>query len=130
VFEVNVKAPMPLVRAAWPWLAAAKCGRVINIVSLSGKRVASAKSGLYATSKFAALALTHAIRQSGWDQGVRATAICAGYVATSMAAAAPGKPEDLTQPEDIGRIVAFALDLPNTASVAEIPINWTVEAAL
>jgi NAD(P)-dependent dehydrogenase (short-subunit alcohol dehydrogenase family) len=130
VFEVNVKAPMRLVRAAWPWLTAAKCGRVINIVSLSGKRVASAKSGLYATSKFAALALTHAIRQSGWDQGVRATAICPGYVATSMAAAAPGKPEDLTQPEDIGRIVAFALDLPNTASVAEIPINWTVEAAL
>jgi NAD(P)-dependent dehydrogenase (short-subunit alcohol dehydrogenase family) len=130
VFEVNVKAPMRLVRAAWPWLVAAKCGRVINIVSLSGKRVASAKSGLYATSKFAALALTHAIRQSGWDQGIRATAICPGFVATDMAAAAPGKPEELTQPEDIGRIVAFALDLPNTASVAEIPINWTLEPAL
>lgn len=130
LYEVNVKAPMRLVRAAWPWLSTTGHGRVVNIVSLSGKRVASSSSGLYATSKFAALALTHAIRQAGWDQGVRATAICPGFVATDMAAGAPGRPEALTQPEDIGRIVAFALDLPNTASVAEIPVNWALEPAL
>ncbi len=130
IFEVNVKAPMRLVRAAWPWLTAGGRGRVINVVSLSCKRVASAGSGLYATSKFAALGLTHAIRQSGREHGVRATAICPGFVATEMAAAAPGRPEELTQPEDIARIVAVALDLPNHASVAEIPINWALEAAL
>jgi NADP-dependent 3-hydroxy acid dehydrogenase YdfG len=47
-----------------------------------------------------------------------------------MAAGAPGKPEELTQPDDIGRIVAFALDLPNNASVAEIPVNWALEPTL
>ena len=130
IYDVNVMAPMRLVRAAWPWLIATGQGRVITMVSLSGKRVASARSGLYATSKFAALGLAHAIRQAGWEQGVRATAICPGFVATDMAAAAPGRPDELTQPDDIGRIVAFALDLPNTASVAEIPINWALEASL
>ncbi len=130
LFEVNVKAPMRLVRAAWPYLVATGRGRVINIVSLSGKRVKSAQSGLYATSKFASLALTHAVRQAGWAQGVRATAICPGFVATDMAAAAPGKLEELTQPEDIGRLVAFVLDLPNTASVAEVPVNWALEESL
>ncbi len=130
LYDVNVMAPMRLVRAAWPWLIATGRGRVITLVSLSGKRVASARSGLYATSKFAALGLTHAIRQAGWEQGVRATAICPGFVATDMAAAAPARPDELTQPEDIARIVAFALDLPNTASVAEIPINWALEPAL
>jgi NAD(P)-dependent dehydrogenase (short-subunit alcohol dehydrogenase family) len=64
-----------------------------------------------------------AIRQSGWNQGVRATAICPGFVATDMGAGAPGQPGELTQPEDIVRAVAFALDLPNTASVAELLIN-------
>ena len=29
----------------------------------------------------------------------------------------------MTQPEDLARIVALLLELPNTASVAEIPIN-------
>ena len=27
----------------------------------------------------------------------------------------------MTQPDDLARIVAFVLDLPNTASIAELP---------
>jgi NAD(P)-dependent dehydrogenase (short-subunit alcohol dehydrogenase family) len=101
---------------------------VVTLVSLSGKRVKSARSGLYAMSKFAALAMTHAIRHAGWDQGVRATAICPGFVATDMAISlADRAPEDMTQPGDVARLVGMVLDLPNTASVAEIPINSTLE---
>jgi len=131
LLEVNVHAPLRHVRAAWPWLSASGNGRVVTIVSLSGKRVKSAGSGLYAVSKFAALALTHAVRHAGWDAGVRATAICPGFVATDMAAAlAPRPAAEMTQPDDLARIVAFVLDLPNTASVAEIPINSTLEDML
>lgn len=128
LFQVNVRSPLRLVRAAWPWLASSGQGRVVTLVSLSGKRVKSARSGLYAMSKFAALAMTHAIRQAGWDQGVRATAICPGFVATDMAIGVSDRaPEDMTQPQDIARIIGMVLDLPNTASVAEIPINSTLE---
>lgn len=128
LFDVNVKAPQRLVRAAWPQLVATGRGRVVTIVSLSGKRVKSARSGSYAVSKFAALALTHAIRHAGWDEGVRATAICPGFVATDMAAALTPQPaQDLTQPEDVARLVLTALELPNTASVAEIAVNWMLE---
>jgi NAD(P)-dependent dehydrogenase (short-subunit alcohol dehydrogenase family) len=128
LFQVNVRSPLRLVRAAWPWLTRSGAGRVVTLVSLSGKRVKSARSGLYATSKFAALAVTHAIRHAGWEQGVRATAICPGFVATDMAIGlAERAPEDMTQPGDIARLVGMVLDLPNTASVAEIPINSTLE---
>lgn len=128
LIQVNVKSPLRLVRAAWPHLVASGHGRVVTIASLSGKRVKSATSGLYAVSKFAALALTHAIRHAGWDEGVRATAICPGFVATDMAAGLANRPpEAMTQPQDVARIVAFLLDLPDTASIAEIPINSTLE---
>ena len=124
VLDVNVKAPLRLVRAAWPYLAATGRGRVVTVVSLSGKRVKSAGSGLYAMSKFAALGLAHAIRHAGWEKGVRSTAICPGLVATDMARSVTDlPPEAMTQPEDLARIVALILELPNTASVAEIPIN-------
>jgi NAD(P)-dependent dehydrogenase (short-subunit alcohol dehydrogenase family) len=124
ILEVNVKAPLRLVRAAWPHLTATGRGRVITVVSLSGKRVKTADSGLYAVSKFAALALAHAIRHAGWDKGVRSTAICPGFVATDMARSVTAvPPEAMTQPEDLARIVALVLKLPNTASIAEIPIN-------
>jgi NAD(P)-dependent dehydrogenase (short-subunit alcohol dehydrogenase family) len=128
LFQVNVRSVVRLVRAAWPWLIRSGRGRVVTMVSLSGKRVKSAKSGLYATSKFATLAVTHAIRQAGWEHGVRATAICPGFVATDMASGLTDRaPDDMTQPSDVARLVGMVLDLPNTASVVEIPINSTLE---
>ena len=39
-------------------------------------------------------------------------------------------PEAMTQPEDLARIVALILELPNTASVAEIPINALLDELL
>ena len=103
---------------------------MITVVSLSGKRVKSASAGSYSVSKFAALALAHAIRHAGWDLGIRSTAICPGFVATDMAFRLTDmSPGDMTPPEEVARIVALVLDLPNTASVAEIPINCKIEEA-
>jgi NAD(P)-dependent dehydrogenase (short-subunit alcohol dehydrogenase family) len=130
ILEVNVKSPLRLVRAAWPWLAASGRGRVVMLVSLSGKRVAVARSGLYSVSKFAALALCHAVRHAGWEAGIRATAICPGFVATDMAAGLTSQPlSTMIQPADIAALAALLLDLPNTASIAEIPINCQLEEA-
>jgi len=130
MLDVNVLAPLRLVKAAWAPLSASGRGRVVTIVSLSGKRVKFAGSGAYSISKFAALGLAHAIRHAGWDLGIRSTAICPGLVATDMAFAVSDlSPGDMTPPEEIARIVALTLDLPNTASIAEIPINCKIEEA-
>ncbi len=131
MFNVNVFAPQRLAQAAWPTLRASGRGRVVVICSLSGKRVASADSGAYAMTKFAAVALTHALRHAGWHDGVRATAICPGYVATDMATAITDMdPRTMTQPEEIARLVEVALNLPNTASVPEIMVNGLIEGNL
>lgn len=128
MFEVNVKAPRRLVRAAWQALAAAGAGRVMILGSLSGKRVKSAGSGSYAMSKFAAVALAHGIRQAGWDLGIRATAVCPGFVATDMARSITDRADaQMTDPDDLARIIAVLLDLPNEASVAEFTINCQLE---
>jgi NADP-dependent 3-hydroxy acid dehydrogenase YdfG len=55
---INTKGPLRLIRAAFPLLKASGAGRVVNIVALSGKRVAGAAVTGYAMSKFATLALT------------------------------------------------------------------------
>jgi NAD(P)-dependent dehydrogenase (short-subunit alcohol dehydrogenase family) len=129
MFEVNVKSPRRLVRAAWPALQRAGAGRVVILASLSGKRVKSAASGAYAMTKHAAVALSHGIRQAGWEDGIRATAICPGFVDTDMARAITDfAPADMTAPEDVARMVGLALDMPNTASLAEMGVNCTLEA--
>lgn len=127
---INLKAPRRLVQAAWDDLAAADSGRVILLASLSGKRVKSAASGAYSVSKFAVVAMAHAIRQEGWAAGIRATAICPGFVATDMARAITDlDSHEMTSPESIADATAMLLDLPNSASVAEFRVNCALEAS-
>ncbi|MFM0594851.1 MULTISPECIES: SDR family NAD(P)-dependent oxidoreductase [Paraburkholderia] len=121
--DINVKAPFRLIQAALPHLRRAGDARVVQIASLSGKRVKNLNAG-YQMSKHAVIALNHAVRRAGWDDGIRATAICPGFVNTEMAAGIADLPPDaMTQPEDLARIVANTIELPNSASVAEILVN-------
>ncbi|GBQ82716.1 SDR family NAD(P)-dependent oxidoreductase [Gluconobacter albidus] len=128
MLTVNLRSPIRLVQAAWPFLKACKRGRVIILASLSGKRVKSALSGPYAITKHAAVALAHSIKKTGWADGIRATAVCPGFVATDMARSITSKDDaEMTQPDDIARMILAVLDLPNTANVAELSISCSEE---
>ena len=128
LWEVNVKAPLRLIRHAFPHLRASGTGRIINMVSLSGQRVMGRAVG-YAMSKAALLAMTHTARHAGWNDGVRATAVCPGWVNTDMTEDVVALPhKEMTQPDDIASSVAMLLSLPNNASVAEFNVNCRLES--
>ena len=127
MWEVNVKGTLRLTRAALPALKTSGEGRIINVVSMSGKRV-KGLSASYNITKYAQLALTHATRNIGWEHGIRTTALCPSWVNTEMAAQAkPMPPEAMTQAEDVADMVASVLALPNTAHVNELTINCSLE---
>ncbi|MCP9826556.1 SDR family NAD(P)-dependent oxidoreductase [Synechococcus sp. EJ6-Ellesmere] len=123
LWAVNLMGPWWLTRAAWPWLVRSGQGRIITLVSMSGKRV---KGGLaaYATSKFALMALCDCMRQEGWEAGIRVTAICPSWVNTEMAAAVQAIPrQEMTQPEDLAAQVSLLLALPVSAVPFELAIS-------
>ena len=128
MLEINVQAPRRLAAACWQALGASGEGRIIMLASLSGKRVKSAMAGSYSMSKFAVVGLAHALRQAGFDQGIRCTAVCPGFVATDMATAITDRPtSQMTQPDDLARVIKMLIDLPNEASVAEFAVNCQLE---
>lgn len=128
MWDVNVKAPYRLIVAALPHLKKSGAGRIVTVVSLAGLRFGGGSPG-YSMAKHATMALTQIARQFAWKDGVRATAICPGSTNTDFIAAnRPNAPEKLTQPEDLTEIVARVIALPNNASVAYIPVNYTTEA--
>jgi NADP-dependent 3-hydroxy acid dehydrogenase YdfG len=130
LLAVNVKAPFRVIRAALPHLKASGSGRVINVASLSGKRVMGLNAG-YQMSKHAVVALTHAVRRTGWEHGIRATALCPGFVDTELVAHVTDVPHDqMTNPADLARLVATVVALPNTAAVAELLVNCRYEHML
>jgi len=127
MWRINVKGPLRMIRAAYPHLKASGAGRVINVASLSGKRVVGDAIG-YTMSKHAAVALTHQVRRSGWDDNVRACAICPSFVKSDMAAGITDMPtEKMIQPGDLSELIATVIALPNSASVAELTVQWDYE---
>jgi len=130
LWTVNVKGPLRLTRAALPHLRRSGSGRIVNVSSLSGKRVKNDNVG-YAMSKFALLALTHATRRAGWDDGIRCTALCPSFVATDLTREITKvSREEMIQPADLARLVATVMALPNTATVAELLVNCRLEDML
>lgn len=133
LWRVNVKAPFRLIRAALPHLKASGRGRVVNIASTDAKRYRDATTSLgYVMTKQALLAMTHAVRFAGWEDGLRGTAICPGAIDTEMIANIPGVTPKAgrLRPEDVAQIVSLVLSLPNQASVPEIVANTRLESSI
>ena len=127
IFAVNCKAPLNMIRHALPHLEASGAGRIVNIASLSGKRVRNDHIA-YNMSKFAVVALTHSVRRLGWEKGVRSTALCPSFVRTDMTADAKSIAAELmSDPADIAELVATLIGLPNTAAIAELLVNCRLE---
>lgn len=127
LWRVNLMGPWWLTRAAWPALVASGDGRVITLVSMSGRRVKGALAA-YPCSKFALMALCQSMRNEGWDAGIRVTAICPGWVNTRMASRVTALPaEAMTQPEDLAALTSQLLRLPASAVPFELTINCVLE---
>lgn len=132
MWSINVKAPFRLIRAALPHLRACGEGRVVNIASTDGKRFRQGTSLGYSMSKHAVLAITQAVRAAGYDDGVRATALCPGAIDTDLIAGVPGATPkaDRLQPDTVAGLVTMLLALPNQASVPELIANTRYESLI
>jgi NAD(P)-dependent dehydrogenase (short-subunit alcohol dehydrogenase family) len=132
LWAVNVKAPYRVTRAALPHLRACGCGRVVNVASTDGKRVRDATASLgYVMSKHSLVALSHATKFAGWEDGLRVTALCPGAIETDMIGSVPGATPagNRLAPETVAEIVSLLMRLPNAATVAEFVVNTRLEAS-
>ena len=127
LWAINVKGPWWLTRAAWPFLVSSGHGRIQVLVSMSGKRVKGRMAG-YPVSKFALMGLCQSMRNEGWDNGIRVTAICPSWVNTDMARAVTAvEPAAMTQPDDLASLSSNLLSLPNASVPFELAMNCSLE---
>lgn len=119
--DINVRGAFVVTREALPYLRAAR-GFVINIASIAGM-IPTPGLAVYGASKAALIALTKSLNHEEAANGVRATAICPGFVDTRMAewTGLPG--ETLIKPEDCAQLVRTVLHLSPRARVPEIVIE-------
>jgi len=89
ILKLNLHAPMYMAQAAYPHMATAGGGSIINIASVSGIRP-SPGTAAYGAAKAGLLNLTQSLAQEWGPQGVRVNAIIAGLMQTENAEATYG----------------------------------------
>jgi NADP-dependent 3-hydroxy acid dehydrogenase YdfG len=119
MMTINLKGTFLCTQAFFQHMCDRRSGHIINIVSRAGK-VASAKFGAYAASKFGMLGFTQTTDQEGIEFGVKATALCPGAVDTQQRS--ENHIDDhskLLQPEDVADYIAFIVTRPARVYIGE-----------
>ena len=130
VFSINLNGATYCTLAVLPGMRARKSGTVINISSFAGWHFSYLTGPAYTASKAAMMALTHSFNIEECVNGLRATAICPGEVATPILDKRPVKPSDaekakMLQEEDLGQTIRFVAELHPRACVNELIISPT-----
>lgn len=119
MMAINLKGTFLCTQAFFQHMCDRRQGHIVNIVSRAGK-IASAKFGAYAASKFGALGFTQTTDAEGLPYNVKASALCPGAVATQQRAENHVDDQSkLLQPEDVAEYVAFIVTRPDRVYIGE-----------
>jgi meso-butanediol dehydrogenase / (S,S)-butanediol dehydrogenase / diacetyl reductase len=116
--DVNLTGPMVLTRAALPAMLERGGGSIVLVSSVNGL-VGTTDSAAYGTSKAGLLGLARSIAVDYGPRGIRANALCPGWVVTPMA---DEEMDDLGAARGIDRQAAYDL------ATAEVPLRRAATA--
>ena len=118
---VNLRGLLIVSREAIPHLKRSK-GWIVNLASIAGT---TSTPGLtvYGATKAAVIALTRSQNAELDADGVRAIAICPGFVDTPMAQWSGLAAEEMIQPADCAEIVRMCLRLSPRARIPQVVVE-------
>jgi NADP-dependent 3-hydroxy acid dehydrogenase YdfG len=130
IVAVNLSGMFYCVQAVLPGMRERKEGLIINISSWAGRYASTLTGPGYNATKHAVVALTESINMEECANGIRATSILPGEVATPILEKrpVPPPPEErarMLQAEDLGKTILFVATLPPRACVNELIISPT-----
>jgi NAD(P)-dependent dehydrogenase (short-subunit alcohol dehydrogenase family) len=118
---VNLRGLLLVTREAIPLLKASK-GWIVNLASIAGTAPTPGLT-VYGATKAAVIALTRSQNLELESAGVRAVAVCPGFVDTAMAQWSGIPPEEMIRPEDCAEVVRMCLRLSPWARIPQVVIE-------
>ncbi len=119
--DINLRGLFLVTQAAIPLLKETR-GWVVNLASIAGT-IPTPGLATYGATKAAVISLTRSLNAELDADGVRAIAICPGFVDTPMAEYSGLEPEEMIRPEDCAEVVRMCLRLSPTARIPQVVIE-------
>jgi NAD(P)-dependent dehydrogenase (short-subunit alcohol dehydrogenase family) len=119
--DINLRGLFLVTQAAIPFLRSSR-GWIVNLASIAGT-LPTPGLATYGATKAAVIALTRSLNAELDAAGVRAIAICPGFVDTPMAQWSGLEQEEMIRPEDCAEVVRMCLRLSPTARVPQVVIE-------
>jgi NAD(P)-dependent dehydrogenase (short-subunit alcohol dehydrogenase family) len=118
---VNLRGLFNVTQAAIPMLRESR-GWIVNLASIAGT-LPTPGLATYGATKAAVISLTRSLNEELDADGVRAVAICPGFVDTPMAAWSGIPGDEMIQPDDCGEVVRMLLRLSPHARIPQVVIE-------
>jgi NAD(P)-dependent dehydrogenase (short-subunit alcohol dehydrogenase family) len=119
--NINLRGLLLVSREAIPLLRESK-GWIVNLASIAGTTPTPGLT-VYGATKAAVIALTRSQNAELDSAGVRAIAICPGFVDTPMAQWSGLAAEEMIQPADCAEIVRMCLRLSPRARIPQVVVE-------
>jgi NAD(P)-dependent dehydrogenase (short-subunit alcohol dehydrogenase family) len=118
---VNLRGLFLVTQAAIPLLRESR-GWIVNLASIAGT-LPTPGLATYGATKAAVISLTRSLNEELDADGIRAVAICPGFVDTPMAEWSGIAPGEMIRPEDCAEVVRMVLRLSPHARVPQVVIE-------
>jgi NAD(P)-dependent dehydrogenase (short-subunit alcohol dehydrogenase family) len=115
---VNLRGLFLVTQAAIPLLRESR-GWIVNLASIAGT-VPTPGLATYGATKAAVIALTRSLNAELDADGVRAIALCPGFVDTPMAQWSGIEPDEMIRPEDCAEVVRMCLRLSPNVRIPQV----------
>ncbi len=128
VVAINLNGATACTLAVLKGMRRRRRGTVINVASFAGWYLGYLTGPAYTASKAALIALTHSFNIEECVNGLRATALCPGEVATPILKSRPVEPSEeekarMLQEDDLGRTIRFVAEMPPHVCINELVIT-------
>jgi short-subunit dehydrogenase len=122
MLDVNLRAPIRLMRAVVPIMKAQGSGAIVNIGSVAGE---IGIAGTYSATKFALRGLTDSVRRELGGTGIGVTLVEPGYIATPFT----GNRRGLPGPDIVAAAIERAIERPRRRIVVPVRYRGAILAA-
>ena len=119
IIDVNIKGAFICTKAVLPGMIQRKCGKIVNISSVTGPMVADPGECAYAATKGALWGFTRALAVEVAKYGINVNAICPGWIDTDMVrqTAMETNPKN---PQDVIERLASGIPMERLGTIEEI----------